>query len=369
GTRHGACAGPRPWSCTKRDEARGATSSKETRDEGGDVPGRGRCWPGRAHPGRPRGRRGLVGRCVRRDHDGIPGPRGVLRESHAPRLRDLRSEGGPRDQSHAQAVTSRGRRAGSVVRWLHVLGPGLITGASDDDPSGITTYSVAGAALRYATLWTALATFPLMAAVQLTCARIGLVTGRGLVGCVRRHYPRSFLCVACLLLLVANVFNIAADLGGLSHVVTLLPGLPPVLFVPPVGAAIVAMKIWASYAAVAAYLKWLTVVLFAYIVAGFPAKPDWGAALRGTIVPQISLDRAFVATLVGILGTTISPYLFFWQTSLEVEEERARGRDSIAARRGATPDELRDARLDVTTGMLLSNAVMYFIMLTTASTL
>ncbi len=266
-------------------------------------------------------------------------------------------------------MTSRGRRPSSVVRWLHVLGPGLITGASDDDPSGITTYSVAGASLGYATLWTALATFPLMAAVQLTCARIGLVTGQGLVGCVRRHYPRSFLYVACLLLLVANVFNIAADLGGMADVVTMLTGLPAMIFVPVVGAAIVAMTIWASYATVAAYLKWLTVVLFAYIVAGFLAKPDWGAALRETIVPQISLDREFVATLVGILGTTISPYLFFWQASLEVEEERARGRGSIAARRGATPDELRDARLDVTTGMLLSNAVMYFIMLTTASTL
>ena len=111
-------------------------------------------------------------------------------------------------------MTSRGRRPSSVVRWLHVLGPGLITGASDDDPSGITTYSVAGASLGYATLWTALATFPLMAAVQLTCARIGLVTGQGLVGCVRRHYPRSFLYVACLLLLVANVFNIAAASPG-----------------------------------------------------------------------------------------------------------------------------------------------------------
>src|SRR5262249_56077301 len=123
--------------------------------------------------------------------------------------------------------------------------------------------------------------FPLMAGGQVACAGIGLVTGRGLVGCVRRHYPRSFLCVACLLLLVANVFNIAADLGGMADVVTLLTGLPAVIFVPVVGAAIVAMTIWASYATVAAYLKWLTVVLFAYIVAGVLAKPDWGAALRG----------------------------------------------------------------------------------------
>jgi len=250
-----------------------------------------------------------------------------------------------------------------------VLGPGLVTGASDDDPSGITTYSVAGASFGYATLWTALVTFPLMAAVQLTCARIGLVTGRGLAGCLRRHYPRSFLYVACSLLLVANVFNIAADLSGMADVATLLTGLPALIFAPVFGVAIVAVTIWTSYETFAGYLKWLTAVLFAYIVAGFLAQPDWGAALRATIVPVIRLDREFVSVLVGILGTTISPYLFFWQASQEVEEERARGRSTLAARRGATPDELRDARLDVGTGMLFSNVVMYFIILATASTL
>src|SRR5262249_37223958 len=218
-------------------------------------------------------------------------------------------------------------------------------------------------------LWTALVTFPLMAAVQLICARIGLVTGRGLVGCVRRHYPRSFLHVACLLLLVANVFNIAADLSGMADVATLLTGLPAMIFVPAVGFAIVAVTIWMSYAIFAASLKWLTAVLFAYILAGFLAKPDWSAALQGTLVPEISFDREFIATLVGILGTTISPYLFFWQASQEVEEERARGRRTIVARHGATPGELRDARVDVVTGMLWSNVVMYFIILTTASTL
>ncbi|OLC01043.1 MAG: iron transporter [Candidatus Rokubacteria bacterium 13_1_40CM_68_15] len=256
-----------------------------------------------------------------------------------------------------------------LVRYFRVLGPGLVTGASDDDPSGITTYSVAGASFGYATLWTALVTFPLMAAVQLTCARIGLVTGRGLAGCLRRHYPRSFLYVACSLLLVANVFNIAADLSGMADVATLLTGLPALIFAPVFGVAIVAVTIWTSYETFAGYLKWLTAVLFAYIVAGFLAQPDWGAALRATIVPVIRLDREFVSVLVGILGTTISPYLFFWQASQEVEEERARGRSTLAARRGATPDELRDARLDVGTGMLFSNVVMYFIILATASTL
>jgi len=256
-----------------------------------------------------------------------------------------------------------------VVRFLRVLGPGLVTGASDDDPSGITTYSVAGASFGYATLWTAVLTLPLTVAVQLTCARIGLVTGQGLAGCVRRHYPRSFLYVACLLLLAANVFNIAADLSGMADVATLLTGLPPIVFVPVVGTAIVVVTIWTSYATFAAYLKWLTAVLFTYILAGFLARPDWFTVLRATVTPEIRFDREFIATLVGIFGTTISPYLFFWQASQEVEEERAQGRRTLAARRGATEEELRDARLDVVTGITLSNVVFYFIILTTASTL
>jgi len=278
---------------------------------------------------------------------------------------EARHEGG-----HARAVTEEARHSHNpLVRYFRVLGPGLVTGASDDDPSGITTYSVAGAALGYATLWTAIATFPLMAAVQLVCARIGLVTGRGLAGAVRRHYPRWFLYVACLLLLGANVFNIAADLGGMADAAALLTGLPSLAFVPVFGLAIIAVTVWTSYATFAGCLKWLTAVLFAYIIAAFLARPEWGAALRATIAPEIRFDRAFVGTLVGILGTTISPYLFFWQASQEVEEERARGRRTVAQRRGATLDELSDARLDVATGMFFSNLVMYFIILATASTL
>ena len=274
-------------------------------------------------------------------------------------------EGGP-----ARVVTAESRYSRNpLVRYFRVLGPGLVTGASDDDPSGITTYSVAGASLGYATLWTALATFPLMTAVQLVCARIGLVTGRGLAGAVRHHYPRWFLSVACLLLLGANVFNIAADLGGMADAAELLTGLPSMAFVPVFGLTIIAVTLWTSYTTFAGCLKWLTAVLFAYVVAAFLATPDWRAGLWATIVPEIRLDRTFVGTLVGILGTTISPYLFFWQASQEVEEERARGRRTLAQRRGATPDELSDARLDVATGMFFSNLVMYFIILATASTL
>jgi NRAMP (natural resistance-associated macrophage protein)-like metal ion transporter len=256
-----------------------------------------------------------------------------------------------------------------LVRYFKLLGPGLVTGASDDDPSGITTYSVAGASLGYGMLWTALATFPLMAAVQLICARIGLVTGRGLAGAVRRHYPRPFLYAACLLLLVANVFNIAADLAGMAESATMLTGIPAVVLVPAFGVAILVLTVYTSYATFAKYLKWLTAVLFAYIVAAFLAGPDWSAVLAATLVPTLRWDAVWVATFVGVLGTTISPYLFFWQASQEVEEEKARGRRTSASRRGASDHELRDARLDVNTGMFFSNLAMYFIMLATASTL
>ncbi len=256
-----------------------------------------------------------------------------------------------------------------LVRYFKTLGPGLVTGASDDDPSGITTYSVAGASLGYGMLWTALATFPLMAGIQLICARIGLVTGFGLAGAVRRHYPRSLLYAACLILLVANVFNISADLAGMAASASMLTGVTSLAFVPVFGLLILWVTVYTSYGTFARYLKWLTGVLFAYIVAAFLARPDWTGVLRATVVPSFSWDADYLTTLVGILGTTISPYLFFWQASQEVEEEKGRGRRTLAQRRGATPHELRDAAQDVNTGMLFSNLVMYFIILATAATL
>ena len=256
-----------------------------------------------------------------------------------------------------------------LVRYFKVLGPGLVTGASDDDPPGIATYSAVGASLGFGMLWTALATLPLMAAVQLVCARIGLVTGRGLAGAVRRHYPRPFLYGACLLLLVANVFNIAADLAGMAEAAEMLTGGSSHLFVPAFGFALIVVTLYTSYATFARGLKWLTIVLFAYVAAAFLARPDWPAALRASVVPTLRWDRTFLEALVAILGTTISPYLFFWQASQEVEEERAKGRHTLAQRRGATDHELRDASVDVATGMGLSNLVMYFIILCTASTL
>ena len=256
-----------------------------------------------------------------------------------------------------------------LVRYFRILGPGLVTGAADDDPSGITTYSVAGASLGYGMLWMALATFPLMVAVQLICARIGLVTGRGLAAAIRSHYPRPFIYGACLLLLVANVFNIAADLSGMADVTHMLTGVPPLASVPVLGFLILLTTIYATYASFAQYLKWLTAVLFAYIVTAFLARPDWRQVALATFVPRLHWDPLYVTTMVAVLGTTISPYLFFWQASHEVEEEKARGRRTVAQRRGATAHELADARLDVATGMFLSNLVMFFIMLATAATL
>jgi NRAMP (natural resistance-associated macrophage protein)-like metal ion transporter len=253
-------------------------------------------------------------------------------------------------------------------RFFSDLGPGLITGAADDDPSGISTYSVAGATFGYLPLWTALFSFPLMAAVQLMCARLGVVTGLGLAGVIRRRYPRWVLWGACTLLVVANVFNIAADLGGMAAATRMVTGVPVALSVPIFGVAIVSLLMWSSYRAIARVFKWLTLVLLAYVVTAFVAGVDWALALRMTLVPHIEWSRAFFSLLVAILGTTISPYLFFWQAAQEVEEERAKGRD-LAHRKGATREELSACSTDVVTGMFASNAIMYFIIMTTAATL
>ena len=249
------------------------------------------------------------------------------------------------------------------------LGPGLTTGAADDDPSGISTYSVTGATFGYAPLWTALFSFPLMVSVQLMCARLGMVTGRGLAGVVRRRYSRGVLWAACALLAVANIFNIGADLGGMAEATEMVTGVDSRLLVPLYALLVVSLLFWSSYRRIARIFKWLTLVLFAYVGAGVLARPDWHAIVRATLVPHFELTPQYIAVFVGILGTTISPYLFFWQAGQEVEEERARGRRTIAEREGATNAEVRRSNIDVTVGMFFSNIVMYFIILTTAATL
>jgi NRAMP (natural resistance-associated macrophage protein)-like metal ion transporter len=258
---------------------------------------------------------------------------------------------------------------GRVRTFFADLGPGLITGAADDDPSGISTYSVAGASFGYLTLWTALFSFPLMAAVQLMCARLGLVTGRGLASVVRTYYSRPVLWGACALLIVANVFNIGADLGGMAEATEMMTGVKSYYWTPLYTLLIISLLFFSSYRRIARVFKWLTLVLFGYIVAAFLARPDWGFVVRATFIPRLEWSSSFLATFVGILGTTISPYLFFWQAAQEVEDERAQGRITVEQREDATDKELRAARLDVLTGMFFSNLVMYFIILTAAATL
>jgi NRAMP (natural resistance-associated macrophage protein)-like metal ion transporter len=250
-----------------------------------------------------------------------------------------------------------------------MLGPGFIAGASDDDPSGIGTYVVAGASSGYATLWTALLTFPMVAAVQFICAKVAMVTGEGL-GCVlRKHYSRPIAYSATVALLVANTINAGADLGAIAAAANLLIPVPIGILIPAIAAFIVGIQIWGSYRFIASVFKWLTLSLLAYIGAAFFAHPQWGKVVRATLVPTFEWNPQFLSLLVAILGTTISPYLFFWQASQEVEEEIARGLVSLSDRRGATPRELKLAAWDVNIGMLFSNLVMYFVILATGATL
>ena len=256
-----------------------------------------------------------------------------------------------------------------MLEFFAGLGPGLITGAADDDPSGIATYSVTGAAFGYGLLWTALFSFPMMVAVQLMCSRLGMVTGRGLAAVVRKRYPRRVLWGACMLLTLANVVNIGADLGGMADAMEMMTGVNSLWWTPVIAGFLVVMLVWSSYRMIARIFKWLTLVLLAYIVTAFLAKPDWTQVLRATFMPGIQWSAGYLAVLVAILGTSISPYLFFWQTAQEVEQERAEGKNTVAQRQGATVEELRRSRRDVIAGMFFSNLVMYFIILTTAATL
>ena len=256
-----------------------------------------------------------------------------------------------------------------IKKFFSSLGPGLITGASDDDPAGIATYSIAGAQARYSTLWTVLFTFPLMSAVQEMCARIGLVTGHGLAGVMRLHYPKLLLYPIAFLVVVANIINIGADLGGMAAASNLLVGIHPLIFAAIYTAIVVATLIFVPYHIFVRYLKWLTLALFTYVLAAVITQQDWFSILLNTIWPRISLDAKYLMLIVAIFGTTISPYLFFWQASEEVEEIEEEKKVRKLKRHIVTKHELRNMREDVTVGMFFSNAVMFFIIATTASTL
>jgi NRAMP (natural resistance-associated macrophage protein)-like metal ion transporter len=257
-----------------------------------------------------------------------------------------------------------------LKNFFSKLGPGIITGASDDDPSGIATYSIVGAQAGYSLLWTSLLTFPLMAAIQEMCARIGLVTAKGLAGVMRAHYPKLFLFPIILLAVIASTINIGADIGGMAASAKLVVPIPTPILAIFFSFFIIFFLVNYSYKIIARIFKWLTFALFFYILSALVTNQDWLAIFYHTFIPQIKFDARFVSLIVALFGTTISPYLFFWQASEEVEEKLESGK-VIESRRIqiVTKHELKGLREDVILGMLLSNVVMFFIIATTASTL
>jgi len=258
---------------------------------------------------------------------------------------------------------------GALRHTLKALGPGLITGAADDDPSGIATYSQVGAQFGYAIGWTMLFSYPLMVATQEIAARIGVTTGHGIATNLRRHYPRWVLVTILLALLVANILNLGADLDAMGDAVKLVVGGPAQFWTVVVAVLSLLAEVFLSYARYSAYLKWLTVSLFAYVATVAVSHVDWHAALIGTIIPQIHFGRAAMTALVAVLGTTISPYLFFWQSSQEVEELERRHRKPLCITPGKAGPELMRIRIDTLVGMGYSNVIALFIMLAAAAVL
>ncbi len=257
------------------------------------------------------------------------------------------------------------KKSNKLTRFWKLLGPGLVTGASDDDPSGIATYSQAGAAFGLSTLWTSIVAFPLMAAIQQMCARIGLVTEQGLTGTLKKHYPRPVLYLMLLFSFPAIIMNIGADIAGMGAVGNLLfPAVPATFFSVFFTLLLLGLIIYLPYKKIASILKYLCIVMLVYFIVPFLYKQDFGAIMKATIIPTIHFDKAFIAILVGILGTTISPYLFFWQASVEVEEMNSHKKHLIVNKKLITA-----MKQDVDFGMTFSGLVMYFIILTTGTVL
>ncbi len=253
---------------------------------------------------------------------------------------------------------------------LHLLGPGLVTGASDDDPSGIATYSQVGAQFGYGMLWTMLFTYPLMAAIQEISGRLGRVTGRGIAGTLRHHYPRALLYPVVALLVIANILNLGADIAAMGAAVKLVIGGPALVYSLLFAVVSLALQIRIPYERYSRVLKWMTLSLFAYVATVFVVHVPWGRALRGTFLPVISWNAAYLTGLLAVLGTTISPYLFFWQASTEVEDMKATHHDRpLRLAPTAAGGQLRRIHLDTFVGMAFSNLVAFFIILTVATTL
>lgn len=254
--------------------------------------------------------------------------------------------------------------------YWYTLGPGLTTGASDDDPSGIATYSQTGAQTGFKFLWMASFSFPLMAVIQELCARIGLVTGRGLAANIRNHFGKKVLYISTLLLFIANTFNIGADIGAMASAVQLLkPSLNFGLLVVSFTIFIVLIQIFTPYSKYAKYLKWLALILIAYIFSALLSHPNWHTVAKYALLPNLNLNKNDLLLFCAILGTTITPYLFFWQTSQEVEEEISAGQTTLAQRQETSKDQIKKMRIDIWSGMFLSNLVMFFIIAACASVL
>ena len=262
----------------------------------------------------------------------------------------------------ARAARPAGGQPSRLRRLARLLGPGLIAGAADDDPTGIGTYAQAGARTGYGLLWTTLLTLPMMIVVQFTAAKVAIVERKGLSATLLAHYPRPLVYIAVLGLLAANLVNAGADLGAIAAAVNLIVPLPIVLLVVPITLAIWLFLVFGSYHLIENAFKWLTLALLAYVVASFLARPDWGGVLRGTFLPHIETNAAFLGLLIATLGGNLSPYLFFWEADLEVEELRAQ--PVVRPRRA-----VRRAARDTVIGMLVSNIVIYFIEVATAATL
>ncbi|MFL6838031.1 MAG: NRAMP family divalent metal transporter [Bradyrhizobium sp.] len=275
-----------------------------------------------------------------------------------------------RKSGESSAAKVGARRPFDFKQFLKSLGPGLITGASDDDPSGIGTYSQAGAQLGYGIGWTMLLTFPLMAAIQEISARVGRVTGHGIAGNVSRYYQAPLLNVVVTLLVIANVINIAADLGAMADATKLLIGGHSIVYVVLFGVTSVTAQIFLAYKHYVSVLKWLTLSLFAYVAALAVAHISWSEALAGAFVPRLTWSADYFTTIVAIFGTTISPYLFFWQASQEAEDQRVDAhKHPLVERHYGAKKEFSRIRADTIVGMAFSNLIALSIIVTTAATL
>ncbi|HEY5214790.1 MAG TPA: divalent metal cation transporter [Acidobacteriaceae bacterium] len=260
--------------------------------------------------------------------------------------------------------------AKKVIRFLKILGPGVITGAADDDPSGIATYSQTGAQFGFGQLWTALYQIPLLIAVQEACGRIGAVTGKGLAGVIRDHYARKILIGVVLLVAIANTINIGADIGAVAASVQLVVNLPFWLLAIATTALLVVSEILVTYKTYAKWLKWLALALFSYPATALIVRQPWKEILYATVVPHIELTFAFFFIITGVFGTSISPYMFFWQASEEVEEERAVHMRSGPDGQPRLPQRyIRDMRIDTLVGMVSAELAQWFIIITTATVL